>query len=334
MRELEFIAEIVRKTGITENPALKIGIGDDCALFSSPAGEDLLVTADMLVEEVHFDTRWHDPYLLGRKSIAVNISDIAAMGGTPRFALLSVGLSSRFSADWLQAFTRGTLDMLAEHQCSLIGGDTVKAESLTISVTIIGSVETGREIRRESAAVGDTIFCSGPLGLAAAGLHICREEKFSVEDTRVYKSQRLMQSHLNPVPRTHYGKCLAGSGCVSAMQDISDGIATDLSHICTASGVAAVVYEKMLPGHPDLDDLCSEKGLNPLDFQLKGGEDYELLFTVTAGLEEQLKQQVKKALGQVPFEIGRIKQGSGVVLETVSGRTIDIEYQGYEHTAL
>lgn len=331
MRERDLIQFIAGKcTG--KHPHLHKGIGDDCAVFGNIPGKDWLVTTDMLVAGVHFDTSWHDPYLLGRKSLAVNLSDIAAMAGIPQFVLLSIAVPGKYDTTWTESYMAGFFSLLEEHNCVLIGGDTVSSEKLILSITVIGTAAAGTAIVRSGARAGDAIYVSGPLGSAAAGLHLCQSGRFSVADTRSCKWQELVGRHLNPSPRLQLAQSLLLSGCVTAMQDISDGIATDLSHICTASKVAATIEENVLPAHGELISMCGEMELDPLHFQLRGGEDYELLFTVRSGCEEELDRLVTSGgTGDKIYRIGRVGQGQGVTLLTRSGERVRIDYQGYEH---
>ena len=332
MREREFIQFIAGKCA-GKHPHLRKGIGDDCAVFGNIPGKDWLVTTDMLVAGVHFDTSWHDPYLLGRKSLAVNLSDIAAMAGTPQFVLLSIAVPGEYDTSWIETYMAGFFSMLEEHNCVLIGGDTVSSEKLTLSVTVIGTATAGRAIGRDGARAGDAIYVSGPLGSAAAGLHLCQAGRFTVTDTRGCKWQELLSRHLDPSPRLQLAQLLLNCGCVTAMQDISDGIATDLSHICTASRVAATIEEEALPAHGELLSMCGEMDRDPLHFQLRGGEDYELLFTVQSGREEELERLVASGgTGDKIYRIGRVGKGQGVTLLTRSAERVAIDYQGYEHS--
>lgn len=331
MQERDLINSIAAKaTG--DHPSLKKGIGDDCAILKSLAGSDLLVTADMLVENVHFDTRWHPPYLLGRKSLAVNISDIAGMGGTPLFALLSIGIPAKYKGNWTDQFIDGFLSLLGEYNSNLIGGDTVAADELTISVTMIGSASENKAICRENAKPGDAVYVSGNLGSSAAGLYLYQNGKVIFNNISSSEWKNLIKKHLDPTPRIPLGQALLESGYVTAMQDISDGIATDLSHLCKASHVSAIINESELPGDEKLFRLCEINNLNPTDFQIRGGEDYELVFTVQRGCEDKLENFIShRADTPAITRIGTIEKGQGVSMRTRHRDIINIEYQGYEH---
>lgn len=330
MRELELIKSIIDRKQ-EQHPDLSCGIGDDCAIFNTNSGEELLITTDMLVENVHFDPSWHPPYLLGRKVMSVNISDIAAMAGSPRYALLSIGMNHHYSDDWLKEFMDGVFTQLDFFGCSLIGGDTVKSDQLVFSVTIIGAAPKGSAIRRSGVRVGDRVFVSGPLGSAAAGLQLFLDRDPSVLDVDTTSWPTLVNKHLDPSPRVRLAQLLGKSGKVTSMQDISDGIATDLSHICTAGKVKATLYSNKLPADKELYELCREKDMDAVQFQLCGGEDYELVFTVKNEAAEQLKMDFKTEHRFQLYEIGVIEEGEGVYLQREEGESLPISYQGYEH---
>ncbi|WP_163336700.1 thiamine-phosphate kinase [Desulfopila sp. IMCC35008] len=331
MRELELIKHIIsRQSG--QHPDLSCGIGDDCAVFNANLGEELLVTTDMLVENVHFDPSWHPPYLLGRKAISVNISDIAAMAGSPRFALLSIGMNHRFNNAWVKDFMDGVFSQLNFFGCTLIGGDTVKSDKLVFSVTIIGAAPKGNAIRRDGARSGDRVFVSGPLGSAAAGLQLFLDRDISINDYSSSLWPTLVRKHLDPTPRVRLAKLLGKNGSVTSMQDISDGIATDLSHICTAGRVKATLYSNRLPADKELYEMCREKGMDAVQLQLCGGEDYELVFTVKKEAVEKLRTEFRDQHRFQLYEIGVIEEGEGVYLQREVGEPQLISYQGYEHS--
>ncbi len=329
MQERAFIQHIVASMK-EQHPGVIAGIGDDCAVFNGiSADEECLVTTDMLLEGVHFDTSWHPPFLLGKKAAAVNLSDIAAMAGTPRYALLSLGVPDCYDQSWLTSFMDGLLSQLGAFSCVLVGGDTVSAKRLTINLTIIGSAEKGRALYRNGAGEGDGVFVTGPLGSAAAALHLFQSEKFYQLDQTQWPV--LVASLLEPQPRITTARLLEEYGHVTAMQDISDGIATDLSHICAASGVGAILQETMLPAHDELRKMCRVTGCNLVDFQLRGGEDYELLFTVEAQHTPYIAEEFWKNHQIKLFQVGEIVAGEGVMVAEPHGRSRQITFQGYEH---
>jgi thiamine-monophosphate kinase len=327
--EREFISLIQGMSNDANRDVIK-GIGDDCAVFRSHEEKSWLITTDTLVESIHFDLAWHPPKLLGRKAAAVNISDIAAMGGRPVSALLSVAVPDTGAA-WLEDFMAGFLEMLQEHRVSLIGGDTVRCRAGAVfSVTVLGEAEETNILYRSGAAIGDMVWVSGYLGEAAAGLELMRK-RTSQERGGEEQWSRLKKAHLDPEPRTRLGRLLAESGFVHAMMDLSDGLATDLAHISLASGVRAEIVTEKLPISRELAVAAASLGMEPIDLALKGGEDYQLLFTAPPVNEAALRQLVtEKGEGEI-FCVGRITAGEGVHLLGPGGQQTEITYQGYDH---
>ncbi|MCX5863510.1 MAG: thiamine-phosphate kinase [Deltaproteobacteria bacterium] len=322
--EREIIARIRQAAGSSGD--LLLGIGDDCAVYKTPPDRVSLVTTDTMVEGVHFDLAWHPPLELGRKAASVNISDIAAMGGLPRFALLSLALAPAFDGRWLDAFMVGFLAVLAEHGVALIGGDTVQSgHESVLAVTVLGEMAEAELVTRKGARPGDVVLVSGFLGEAAAGLALCRLGLAHEPDW-----QTLVAAHLDPVPQVALGRALAVSGLVYAMQDLSDGLATDLAHVCTESGVGALVMADKIPLSPVLRQAAEICGQSPLDWALSGGEDYQLLFTVGEQQVAELCTLVREQTGRELFAVGRIIEGQGVFLEE-AGQRREISYRGYEH---
>ncbi|HIJ91337.1 MAG: thiamine-phosphate kinase [Desulfobulbaceae bacterium] len=322
--EREIIARI--RQGAGNSGDLVVGIGDDCAVYKTASNRISLVTTDTMVEGVHFDLRWHPSFDLGRKAASVNISDIAAMGGLPRFALLSLALTPATGSQWLAEFMAGFSAVLSEHDVVLIGGDTVQSgHENVLSVTVLGEMAEAELITRKGARIGDLVLVSGFLGEAAAGLALCRLGLAHDPDW-----QPLVNAHLNPVPLVALGRVLAASGLVHAMQDLSDGLATDLAHICAESGVGAVVTAEKIPLSPLLRKAAESCAQSPLDWAISGGEDYQLLFTVTAQQVEPLCALVREKIGGELSVVGRIVEGQGVFLEE-AGRSREISYRGYEH---
>jgi len=322
--EREIIARIREAAGTSGD--LVVGIGDDCAVYRTASERVSLVTTDTMVEGVHFDLAWHPPTALGRKAAAVNISDIAAMGGLPRFALLSLAMSPATGSQWLDAFMAGFLAVLAEHDVVLIGGDTVQSGHESVfSITVIGEMAESELITRKGARVGDVVLVSGFLGEAAAGLALCRS---GLGQDIAWQS--LIGAHLDPVPQVALGRVLSASGMVHAMQDLSDGLATDLAHICAESGVGAAVTAEKVPLSPALRRAAETCEHPALDWALSGGEDYQLLFTVAEQQVAPLCNLVREKTGRELVAVGRIVAGAGVFLEE-AGRRREISYRGYEH---
>lgn len=291
-------------------PADMLGIGDDCAVIPQDGNLETLVSTDMLVEGIHFlpDA---SPYELGWKSAAVNISDIAGMGGTPVGSFLSMALPRTLKDSYILDFLHGYKDLSDRYGCPLLGGDTTSSpDRLCISVTVIGSCPRGKSVKRSGALPGDLICCTGTLGDSAAGLKILLGEVRS-------GSGSLIRRHCSPLPRIEEGLALAQAG-VHAMMDISDGIGSDIRHILEESGCGAVIDTRALPVSDELREFCDANGLDTRDLALEGGEDYELLFTLAPETEAQLK------VGH--SVIGRITGGSGV--EWLGGSK---DYMGFRH---
>jgi len=329
--ELALIEMLAEKARAGSKDGLIKGIGDDCAVFSNRDGRHWLVTTDMLVDTVHFDLDWHPPHLLGRKAVAVNLSDIAAMGGTPHHALVSIAIPDHTDQDFLQGLVAGSAEILAEHNCSMIGGDTTRGPVLTLNIVILGSCAAGQAVLRSGAVPGDLIYVSGALGSAAAGLEIS-SQRHRLKDISENELNPLIEKHLNPVPRVRLGQLLAEHALVSAMQDLSDGLATDLAHICRESTVGAEIQADLLPEQPLLESVCRMLDLDPTTVKVSGGDDYELLFTVRPDKQEALLLSLQDAGLKNVQCIGKIVAGSGVTL-VEDGARKDISFSGYQHGA-
>ncbi|MBM9513900.1 thiamine-phosphate kinase [Desulfogranum marinum] len=307
------------------------GIGDDCAVIEKDDNTVWLLTMDTLVETVHFDRKWHPPELLGRKSISVNVSDVAAMGGKPLFVLLSASLPQSFDQKWFSAFSEGIAQGCRDYGCILIGGDTVcSPEGYSFTVTVIGETAKENVLYRSSASPGDEIWVSGWLGHAAAGLEIFSRGI----DSNAQEFEPLLNAHLNPEARTQLGLELGRCGLVSSMMDLSDGMATDLAHLCQRSKVKGEIYADRLPLSALLVRATDILGLSPTMLALNGGEDYELLFTAPPGAAFTV-EQIGQACGLDLYRVGHICEGSGVVLLTPDDqnniREQRIAYGGFDH---
>ena len=256
-----------------------LGIGDDCAVLPQREGLETLVTTDMLVEGVHFLLEDIDPYSLGWKSAAVNLSDIAGMGGKPVGTFLSCALPKTLDDDFLKGFFEGYKDLSGRFDCPLLGGDTTASlDKLCINVTVLGTCGIGKSRKRSAAEPGDLICVTGPLGDSAAGLKVILNNVERHEEEWI-----LRERHYRPVPRIEEGMKLAVTPGVNAMMDISDGIASDLRHILEASGTGARVDVRSLPLSAEFRTVCARRGWDPVELAAGGGEDYELLFTCRPG---------------------------------------------------
>lgn len=261
-----------------------LGIGDDCAVLPQASGMETLVSTDMLIEGTHFLIDDISPFQLGWKSAAVNVSDIAAMGGRPVATFLSLAIPKGMDDEWLDGFLDGYKALSDRFGVQLLGGDTTSSpDRLCINVTVLGECPAGRSIRRSGACIGDLVCVTGHLGDSAAGLRAILSGYPGSE-----VASRLVRRHYEPMPRVEAGLALAASEGVHAMMDISDGIGSDLRHIMEESHVGAEVEVDAVPLSDDLKAFCSSEGLDPLELAISGGEDYELLFTVAPDCESAL----------------------------------------------
>lgn len=301
------------------------GIGDDAAVVTIPNGHSLLTSTDMLIEGIHFRLDWTSPEDLGHKAVAVNLSDIAAMGGSPRFLYLAMACPGDSDLENISAFIEGALAEAEKYDVALVGGDTCQSPGpWIISVTIEGSIPTGKDVGRDGARPGDIVMMTGALGDSALALALYMLEKPEAVQPA------LANRHHRPTARVKFGDELGKQQLASALIDISDGLAGDLEHILQASMRDAVIFEEKLPRSEAYQSMAtSVPGL--LEKTFFGGEDYELLFTVAP---ENVHKVV--ALGtklHVPVtEIGVIKEGSGVLsLHDRTGSTRPIHVRGYDH---
>lgn len=245
--------------------------GDDCAVLPYTDLRDLLITSDMLVEDVDFRLGWGEAESLGHKTLAVSLSDVAAMGGTPEFGLLSIAVvENLWKTDFLERFYAGWFELAKEWGVELVGGDVSRSpDKLVIDSTVLGSVPKRKAIRRSGATPGNGIFVSGTLGGAAAGLKVLEENGCQCPE--------LVKIQLRPSPQVELGKCLQELELATAMIDVSDGLGSDLAHICRSSGVGAIVHADKVPIHPSVRLLVPDD--EALQLALSGGEDFQLLFT-------------------------------------------------------
>lgn len=308
--EFGFIEEI--KQGI-EVPQGYLGIGDDCAVMPQKSGMETLVSTDMLIEGTHFLMDDISAYRLGWKSAAVNISDIAAMGGRCTGSFLSFALPKGLGKEWTDEFFRGYKEISSLYGCPLLGGDTTYSpDRLCISVTVTGEAPAGKSVKRSNAAIGDLICVTGNLGDSGCGLKIILEGSGRDAD-----AEKLIARHYLPMPRVKEGMEIAAAGA-SAMMDISDGIGSDLRHIIEASGVGAEIDTSMIPLSNELKSKCAEYGWDPLELAISGGEDYELLFTIS---EENAKK-----IDFNHFVIGKIISSDKIIW-----RGSERDYMGFRH---
>jgi len=297
-----------------------LGIGDDCALLTPAPGRQLAVSSDMLVEDRHFFAG-ADPFMLGHKSLAVNLSDLAAMGARPTAFTLALALPEADPV-WLDGFSRGLFALADVHGCELVGGDTTKGP-LNICITVFGDLAPGHALRRDAARVGDDIWISGTLGDARLALGgYWKEVSLSAED----QAQAAQRMHM-PTPRVGLGLALAAQPVAHAALDISDGLVGDLGHILAASKVGATLDVDALPAGPVLARQPAELRRR---FTAAGGDDYELCFTAPVAQREAVLE-AGRASGTPVTRVGRIEAELGLRFVDAQGARLDLKLSGWDH---
>lgn len=310
----------------SNNQTIQLGIGDDCALLQPTPGMQLAISSDMLVEGRHFFADV-DPYKLGHKALAVNLSDLAACGAKPLAFTLALALP-KADAAWLEPFSRGLLALAAEHNCHLVGGDTTQGP-LNICITVFGEVPKHAALMRSGAKAGDDIYVSGTLGDARLALEVLRGNLNLPPDVLLQARTRLE----TPTPRVVLG--LALRGIASSAVDVSDGLLGDLGHILQQSAVGAVVNTSItinLIANKSINTSASDKFTlkKQLEYVLSGGDDYELLFTATAAQREAVQAASKASTTKVT-RIGRIEAEVGLRLVDTNGQSVMNEFEAWDH---
>jgi len=327
--ELALIRRIRNRTGGVGPTELRLGIGDDCAILRPRPGEELTITTDLSIAGRHFRLDWHPPEEIGHRTLARGLSDLAAMGARPLAAFLSLGLppaltkaSGRRKA-WVDRFFNGLLALADSHKTPLAGGDLAQSPLAVADIVLIGAVPQGRAFLRSGARPGDLLYATGQLGGAAVGLAKLGEiaAKSKRQPSISQRMQVRLAAHLYPQPRIAQGLWLQRHRMATTAIDLSDGLSTDLAHLCEESGVAAEVDTASLPIHPNAT----------LEQALHGGEDYELLFTASATM------RVPRSIAGVPVtRIGRIsrhREGQARVTLASSQGIQSLESKGWEHFA-
>jgi thiamine-monophosphate kinase len=335
MNEFDFIKRIrVLAQEHGSSSGLVRGIGDDAAVLKCFAGTDVVISTDLLVEDIDFRRDTTRPELLGYKALAVSMSDIAAMGARPRFALISIGVPKDvWQSDSMDTFYQGFFQLADRYSVKLIGGDISRTpRRVVIDSIVIGACLEGRELFRSGAKPGDQIYVTGFLGDAAAGLRLLdRGARLHPEASNYHEGNsvdHLLLRQLQPEPRVGWGILLGDERLASAMIDISDGLSSDLNHLCDESGVGALVEASSLPIDQVVTEICGRRALDPLMLALHGGEDFELLFTVNPENVSKLPARVD---GVPITRIGEIKDRSEGVRISEGSRVWNLEPGGWEH---
>jgi thiamine-monophosphate kinase len=302
---------------------LKLGIGDDAALVAVRSGHELILTTDMSIEDVHFTLRLHPPGAVGHRALARSLSDVAAMGGVPRYLLVSLAISPGVTRKWVSGFYHGMLALARRFDVELVGGDTARVPGKTfVDVLVAGEVPRGKALRRSGARAGDPLFVSGRLGLSALGFRLIRSKRNISCLATTAVAKEAVHAHLHPEPQCALGRFLSERRLASALMDLSDGLSTDLPRLCAASGVGARLWAEKIPG-PDLPEAADS-----LHFALHGGEDYQLLFAVPRTRASRLSLTFR---GRPLYQIGEIEASEGVKLVTPEGDERALKPAGWDH---
>ncbi|MEP7033513.1 MAG: thiamine-phosphate kinase [Actinomycetota bacterium] len=315
-----------------ETSGVIVGLGDDAAVVEPGTGSSVLTT-DLLVDGVHFERGSTSARDLGAKAIAVNVSDIAAMGASPRYALASLALPSDIEAAWVVELYGGMRAACDEYALALVGGDLSRAERLVISVMVLGEVSRGHAVTREGARAGDAIVVTGSLGAAAAGLALSRAPApVLLAALSAGWARELLDALARPAARVGEGVTLAQCGA-TAMMDLSDGVAKDLSRLCIASGVGARVRLADVPIPEAVRAAAAALAVDPLDLAISGGEDYELLATIAPTEVDGARERLRDRFGLALTRVGDIVEGQGLVAVDAHGAESTMEPKGWDHFA-
>lgn len=325
--ELEIIRKI-RESFDVASGAVIIGIGDDAAVLANEPASHTVATTDTLVEDVHFQMGLIHPRDLGYKAIAAAVSDLAAMAAQPRYALVALALDASTQMAWVESLYQGIKEAVTDLDMVLVGGDTSASQKAFINVTALGAVDSETYCLRSAGQPGDSLCVTGNLGAAAAGFELLKDNSLA---TSLREREDLIRAHVRPRPRVAEASIAAKWG-VRAIEDISDGLATDLSHLCTESRIGVRIWEERLPLAPGVAEVGESLGRAASSFGLYGGEDYELLMAVPEDLVAAVKEKILAETGTTLTEIGRVfNQQPGITMEHVDGKSQPLVTGGYEH---
>jgi thiamine-monophosphate kinase len=312
-------------------PSIMVGIGDDAAVAATDRGTLQVLTTDALVEGVHFDRRYSPPADIGYKALAVNISDVAAMGASPRLALLSLILPPELPVGIVDGIVGGLTDLAAKTRIAVVGGNITRSPGpLVIDIMLTGSAKPRRVLTRGGGRTGDQLYVSGSLGGAAAGLAWLKENGTSgTELPDELSLQECVRRHRRPEPRARLGALLGRTRAASACMDLSDGLADAVRQIAASSGTGAIIDEAQLPIHPGALRWFSSRGEDPVMASLAGGDDYELLFTVASRTRGRFRLIERQAPGVALTRIGELTADGSVVMQR--GATRELLPAGFVH---
>ena len=317
----------------SSSPWIIKGIGDDAAILKARQGQQFLISTDVSIEGIHFDLAYHTPKDVGWRAGAANLSDIAAMGGTPLYLLVSMAVPVRVPPQHIRELYRGIQAACRPCNVELIGGDTSSSPSqIFLSLTIVGSVRANRALTRNKAEIGDRIYVTGTIGDANAGLRILQTHSTKGRGFRPSAVEKfLIRRHLRPAPRIHVGQLLVDRKLAHAAIDLSDGLSSDVGHVCEESRVGAEIHGKALPLSSQLRALAQRHKTDPMKIALQGGEDYELLFTAPPKHHQKVLRVSEQT--RVPITcIGEIKPKKfGRQLELPDGRKQKLPNESFHH---
>ena len=308
----------------SESHGVELGIGDDAAAVRISSGKLLLATTDCQVEGVHFMKSLISPGALARKSVAVSVSDIGAMGGEPKYILASVGFTSDEDEDFLTEMISGFRTAQKEFGVELIGGNLSASDKLFLDITALGEVEPEYMVKRTGAKPGDLLYVSGTLGDSALGLKLLQNEANSEE------SKYLIDRHLSPHPRLKLGRELALGGAVTSMIDVSDGLMLDLERITVQKGLGASIYAEKLPVSAEYKSCVKDYSDDVYELALSGGEDYELLFTTPEENSGRV-YEIASLTGAAITQIGKVNTGAAIEVLDSEGEEINLSRKGFVH---
>jgi len=338
--ELNDIGEFGLIKRLTKNITLDkerviMGVGDDVAVVKTKAEEYLLLTCDILIEGTHFTKETITPCQLGKKVVAINVSDIAAKGGIPKQALISIGLPKDTKVIYLDEIYRGIKEQSKKFNIDIVGGNTaLSKDKIFIDLFLVGEIKPDLLLLRSGAKPDDKILVTGNLGDSSAGLKIIENQDLKLEDIKFEKKYKtkLKQAHLSPNPRLLEGRIIAKSNLASSMMDISDGLSSDLAKICEASNVGAIIWEEKIPVSKETLAFAKSIGKSPFNFALHGGEDYELLFTIPKENVEIIIKKIQRETKTKVTEIGEIKDRKfGIKIVKTNGEMTPLNTYGWNH---
>ncbi|MBL7075011.1 thiamine-phosphate kinase [candidate division KSB1 bacterium] len=344
LSELELIEKIKRWVG-QRHRGVVVGPGDDAAAFQTQPGLLTLVTSDTLIEGIHFNLDYISFYQLGWKAMAVNLSDIAAMGGKPHYALVSLSIPDRISSADIEELYRGMEDLNKRFDVKIVGGDiTGSKNDFVLCVTITGGVEEARLATRSGAVTGDIIGVTGTLGGSKAGQMLLESKQRVEKASKEYRTsnaecraegsknrQNLIKKHLMPFPRIEEASLLVENFMIHAMIDISDGLASEVNHLCQESGTGAEIYAKAIPLMNGMEQTARKFSNSPLDYALSGGEDYELLFVMDYKDFAKAGKLVFDNTGTALTKIGEMVPKEKGVRLLVGTKHVPLTQKGFDH---